>query len=147
MRIPGAFIGAAALVWHRARIFGAVGLAAALLTAQLDVLENAISVDIARTVLADLPVALDRINTLGVLAQVKYASAAAALVFFAIAILIVSPGGRRLSLGVAVLFGLFPVANALAVVNPALVLLVVGWMFIMLLASAVLLWRSGKTAA
>ena len=143
----GAFIGAAALVWQKARVFGVVGLAAALLTALLDIIENAISVDTARTVLADLPVTLGRIHSLGVLAQVKYASAAAAVVFFAVALVIVSPGGRRLSRGVAVLFGLFPVANALAVINPAGVLLVVGWMFMMLVASAVLLWRSANAVA
>ncbi len=142
----GAFIGAAALVWQGARAFGAAGLGFALLTALLDITENAVSVDVARTILADLPITLERINTLGVLAQVKYASAAAALVFFALALVIVSPGGRRLSRGVAGLFSLFPVANALAVIAPAFVLLVVGWMFLMLLASGLLLWRSGKTA-
>ncbi len=143
----GAFVGAAVLLWHKARALAAIGLAFALLTALLDIAENAVSVDIARTVLADLPVTLGRINFLGVLAQVKYACAAVGVAFFAIAIAIVLPAGRRLSLSVAVLFALFPVANALAVIKPAFALLVVGWMLLMLLASAVLLWRSANATA
>jgi len=43
---------------------------------------------------------------------------------------------------VAGIFLLFPVVNAVTVVNPGAKTLLILWMLLMLLASAVLLWKS-----
>jgi hypothetical protein len=137
----GVFVGAAVLLWEKARPFAAVGLAFALLTAFLDLAENAILIDIARTLLADLAVAPGRVSLLSVAAQVKYAGAALAVAFFAVGILITRPTSPGFGRFVAVLFGLFPIVNTLAVANPNLSLLVVIWMLLMLLASAGLFRR------
>jgi hypothetical protein len=138
----GVFVGAAVLVWEKARPFAAVGLGFALLTAFLDLAENAILIDIARTLLADLAVEPGRVSQLSVAAQVKYGGAALAVAFFAVGILITRPTGWVFDRFVAVLFVLFPVVNTVAVANPTLALLVVLWMLIMLLASAGLFRRA-----
>ena len=138
----GVFVSAAVLVWGQARFFGAVGLGFAVLTALLDIAENAMLIDIARTLLADLAIAPARVSLLSVFTQVKFASAALAVAFFAVAILINRPAGRGFDFGVAVLFGLFPAVNGVAVVYPALSIMVILWMLLMLLASALLFWRA-----
>jgi hypothetical protein len=138
----GVFVAAAVLVWEKARTLGIIGLGFAVLTALLDIIENAVLIDLARTLLADLTVSPGRVSLLSVFTQVKFASAALAVAFFAMAILIDRPTRGSLDFGVAALFGLFPVVNAMAVANPALSLLVILWMLLMLLASAVLFRRA-----
>jgi hypothetical protein len=140
----GAFIGAAALVWGRARLLGVIGIGFSLLLALLDISENAVTVNIARAVETGVPVAVGEITLLGLLEQIKYASASVAVVYFAIALLITQPASRALTWVVAVLFLLFPVVNAVIVVNPDAKTLLILWMLLMLLASAVLLWRSAQ---
>jgi hypothetical protein len=140
----GAFIGAAALVWRRARLWGVVGLGFALLLALLDISENAVTVQIARATETGIPVSTAEITLLGLLEQIKYATATLAVVYFAIALLIAQPASRALTIGVAVLFILFPVVNAVTVVNPAARLLLIVWMLLMLLATAVLLWQGSQ---
>ena len=140
----GAFIGAAALVWRRARLLGVIALGFALLLALLDISENAVTVNIARAVETGVPVPVGEITLLGLLEQIKYATATLAVAYFAIALLIAQPAGRGLSVGVAVLFLLFPLVNAVTVVNPAAKTLLILWMLLMLLASAVLLWRGAQ---
>ena len=140
----GAFIGAAALVWGRARLLGVIGLGFSLLLALLDISENAVTVNIARAVETGVPVAVGEITLLGLLEQIKYAAASVAVVYFAIALLIAQPASRALTWVVAALFLLFPVVNAVTVVNPGAKTLLILWMLLMLLASAVLLWRSAQ---
>ena len=140
----GAFIGAAALVWRRARLLGVIALGFALLLALLDISENAVTVNIARAVETGVPVPVGEITLLGLLEQIKYAAATLAVAYFAIVLLIAQPAGRGLSVGVAVLFLLFPLVNAVTVVNPAAKTLLILWMLLMLLASAVLLWRGAQ---
>lgn len=140
----GAFIGAAALVWRRARLLGIIGLGFALLLALLDISENAVTVNIARAAETGVPVAVGEITLLGLLEQIKYASGTLAVAYFAMALLIAQPASRGLTLGVAVIFLLFPVVNAITVVNPAAKTLLILWMLLMLLASAVLLWKSAQ---
>ena len=140
----GAFIGAAALVWRRARLLGIIGLGFALLLALLDISENAVTVNIARAAETGVPVAVGEITLLGLLEQIKYASGTLAVAYFAMALLIAQPASRGLTLGVAVIFLLFPVVNAITVVNPAAKTLLIVWMLLMLLASAVLLWKSAQ---
>lgn len=146
----GAFIGAAALVWGGARLLAAAGLGFALLTALLDLIENAIIIHLARAALAEVGVqaAQETAITLGISAigQVKYAGAGAGLVFFGLALLVVKPAGRRLRLAAVLLFLLFPGVNALALVDPELGLMRVAWMFLMLIVSAFLLWKSADRA-
>ena len=140
----GAFIGAAALVWGRARLLGIIGLGLALLLALLDISENAVTVQIARAVESALPIPAGEIALLGLLEQIKYATGTLAVVYFAIAILIAQPASRGLTVGVSALFLLFPVVNAITVVNPAAETLLILWMLLMLLATSVLLWRSAQ---
>ena len=140
----GAFIGAAALVWRRARLLGVIGLGFALLLALLDISENAVTVNIARAVETGVPVALGEITLLGLLEQIKYAAATLAVVYLAIALLIAQPASRGMTWVTAVLFLLFPIVNAVTVVNPGAKTLLILWMLLMLLASAVLLWKSAQ---
>jgi hypothetical protein len=140
----GAFIGVAALVWRRARLLGLIGLGFALLLALLDISENAVTVIIARAAETSVPISVIEINLLGLLEQIKYATATLAVAYFAIALLIAQPVSRGLTVGVAVLFLLFPVVNAVTVVNPAAKTLLILWMLLMLLATAVLLWRGAQ---
>jgi len=140
----GAFIGAAALAWRRARILGVIALGFALLLALLDISENAVTVNIARAAETGVPIAVGEITLLGLLEQIKYAAGTLAVVYFGIALLIAQPASRGLTVGVAVLFLLFPVVNAVTVVNPGAKTLLILWMLIMLLASAVLLWRGAQ---
>ena len=138
----GAFIGAAALVWGRARLLGVIGLGFALLLALLDISENAVTVNIARAIETGVPIAVGEITLLGLLEQIKYAAGTLAVVYFAIALLIAQPASRGLTWVVAGIFLLFPVVNAVTVVNPGAKTLLILWMLLMLLASAVLLWKS-----
>lgn len=140
----GAFIGAAALVWRRARLLGVIGLGFALLLALLDISENAVTVNIARAAETGVPISVAEITLLGLLEQIKYAIGTLAVAYFAIALLIAQPASRGLTVGVAVLFLLFPVVNAITVVNPATKPLLILWMLLMLLASTVLLWRGAQ---
>ena len=140
----GAFIGAAALVWRRARLLGVIALGFALLLALLDISENALTVNIARAAETGVPITAGEITLLGLLEQIKYASGTVAVAYFAIALLIAQPASRGLTLGVAVIFLLFPVVNAITVVNPGAKTLLILWMLFMLLASAVLLWKSAQ---
>lgn len=140
----GAFIGAAALVWGRARLLGIIGLGLALLLALLDISENAVTIQIARSVESSLPVSATEITLLGLLEQIKYATATLAVVYFAIAILIAQPASRGLTVGVSALFLLFPLVNAVTVVNPAADILLILWMLLMLLGTSILLWRSAQ---
>ena len=140
----GAFIGAAALVWGRARLLGIIGLGLALLLALLDISENAVTIQIARSVESSLPVSATEITLLGLLEQIKYATATLAVVYFAIAILIAQPASRFLTVGVSALFLLFPLVNAVTVVNPAADILLILWMLLMLLGTSILLWRSAQ---
>ena len=138
----GAFIGAAALVWGRARLLGVIGLGFALLLALLDISENAVTVNIARAVETGVPIAVGEITLLGLLEQIKYAAGTLAVAYFAIALLIAQPASRGLTWVVAGIFLLFPVVNAVTVVNPGAKTLLILWILLMLLASAVLLWKS-----
>jgi hypothetical protein len=81
---------------------------------------------------------------LGLLEQIKYASGTVAVAYFAIALLIARPSSRGWTWVVAALFLLFPVVNAITVVNPGAKTLLILWMLFMLLASAVLLWKSAQ---
>jgi hypothetical protein len=141
----GAFIGAAALVWRRARLLGGIALGFALLLALLDICENAVTVDITRAAETGVPILAGEITLLGLLEQVKYASSTLAVVFFAAALVIAQPTGRGLTWLVVVLFLLFPAVNAITVVNPAARTLLILWMLLMLLASAALLWKGAQT--
>ena len=141
----GAFIGAAALVWDKARVFGMAGLGFAILLALLDVTENAVTVDIVRAVQGGVPIPGWEIPALGVLEQVKYATGTLAIVFFAVGVWVALPK-RLYAKIVAGLFLIFPVTNAVKIVGGSPLLLVV-WMLVMLVASAGLLWREGRGAS
>ena len=142
----GAFLGAAALVWGSARWFGAAGLLFALFLAFFDLSENAVTVNVVRSVMAGSPIQPLEFTTLSWLEQVKYASGALAVAFFAIAILLArpaSPGLRYLTAGI---YLTFPLVNGLSLAIPAAKALLFLWMLLMLLGSAVLLWQSARQA-
>lgn len=141
----GAFIGAAALVWVRAeaaRGFAGVGMGFVLLLALLDVIENAMTVDMVRAVQGGIAVPGWEISALGLAEQVKYASGALAVVLFAVGLWMALPQSR-FAKGVAGLFLIFPVTNMVKVVSGSSLLLLV-WMLVMLGASAGLLWHMSK---
>ena len=98
--------------------------------------------NIARAVETGVPIAVGEITLLGLLEQIKYAVGTLAVAYFAIALLIAQPASRGLTWVVAGIFLLFPVVNAVTVVNPGAKTLIILWMLLMLLASAVLLWKS-----
>ncbi len=142
----GAFAGAAALVWERAeraKLFAGVGLGFALLLALLDVIENAMTVDMVRAVQGGIAIPGWEISALGLAEQVKYACGAVTVVFFAVGLWIALPKSRYAK-GVAVLFLLFPLTNVVKVVSGSSLLLLL-WMLVMLGASAGLLWREGRS--
>lgn len=143
----GAFLGAAALVWNRSRWFSAAGLLFALLLALLDLSENAVTVDLTRAVLAGVPLPALETVVLSLLEQVKYASGALVVAFFAVAILLARPASPALRSLTAVLYLGFPLVNALSLVFPAAKTLLILWMLLMLLASAILLWKSQAPGA
>jgi hypothetical protein len=137
----GAFIGATALVWRRARLWGMIGLAFALILALLDLGENAVTVTLAQSALSAAPIAPAHIFLLGFLTQIKFASGGLAVAFIAIALLIFRPKNYPLIVGTAVLYLLFPILNGIATVKPAAQMLLIVGMWLMLLLSAPLLWR------
>lgn len=137
----GAFISAARLIWAQARGFAGVGLGFVVLLALLDVAENAVTVDMARAVIREMPIPAWEISALGLLEQVKYASGAMAVVLFALGLWIALPHSWYAK-GVAGLFLCFPVMNALKIVGISEGGLIV-WMLVMLVGSAGLLWREG----
>lgn len=142
----GTFIGAAALVWRRARLWGTMGLAFALALALLDLSENAVAVTLVRSARTALPIPYWGIQLLGFLGQVKFASGGLAVAFTAIALLIFRPKNCRLILAAAALYLLFPILNGLATVNPSAQILLVAGMGLMLLLSAPLLWIHAPSA-
>ncbi len=138
----GAFIGATALMWEKARWFGVAGLSFAILLALLDVLENSVTVDIVRAVQGGVPLPGWEIPLLGLFEQVKYATGTLSVVFFAIGLVIALPKSGYAKT-VAAIFFLFPVTNALKIVGGSSLPLVL-WMLVMLGASAGLLWQHSK---
>jgi hypothetical protein len=135
----GAFIGAAGLLWARARGFAAVGLGFVLLLAGLDVMENSVTVDMARAVQRGIAIPGWEISGLGLVEQVKYACGALAVVLFAVGLIIGLPQSRFAKV-VAGLFLVFPLTNVIKIVGGSSLALVF-WMWVMLVASAGLLWQ------
>lgn len=135
----GAFVGAAALVWERARGFAGIGLGFVLLLALLDITENSMTVDIVRAVQEGIVIPGWEISALGLVEQVKYACGALAVVFFALGLLIARPQSRYTKV-VATLFFIFPLTNVIKLVGGSSLPLVL-WMLVMLVASAWLLWQ------
>jgi hypothetical protein len=140
----GAFLGAAAAVWKKAALWGAVGLGFALMTTLLDLSENALTINIARKALAGQDISPGILTALSAVGYVKYGSAAVATAFFAAALLISMPAARRLTQITAVLLLLFGVVHAFTVALPSASLLLVVWMLLVLLASTILLWQAAK---
>ena len=104
-------------------------------------------VRVAREALGGLPVPMGQVTALSVLAQVKFAGAGLGVAFFAIALLIASPGRRPLTLLVATLFLLFPAVNAYTVATTEAASGLILWMLLSLLAGAALLWQAAKALA
>ncbi len=137
-----ALLGAAALMWDNLRLFGSVGMIFTLLLALSDLSENALTVQLARTASNGIPITEGQIAWLGIIEQIKFGSATAAVVILAVGIWAVMPRPYRLVRIVVGLFMLFPIANAIAVVNPSAKIVLFGWMFIILVAASILLWKA-----
>ncbi|MDX1436422.1 MAG: hypothetical protein R3335_06415 [Anaerolineales bacterium] len=140
----GAFVGAAAAVWRRAMIWGAVGLGFALLTALLDMSENALTVQIARKALADLEISSGMLTAVSALGFVKYGSASIATASFAAGLVISMPAPHRLTQVTAILLLLFGLVNAITVAFPAAAALLILWMLVVLVAATIFLWRVSR---
>ena len=143
----GTFVGTAALVWRRAGLWAGLGLGFGLLTALVDISENAITVTIARQALAELAISAGSLQALGVLGQVKYACASLGLVFFAVALLIVRPARRPLVRGVAGILLTFPIVNSIVVLIPSMGVLLIFWMLLSLVGAALLLWDASRAGS
>jgi hypothetical protein len=143
----GTFIGAAAAVWRRATIWGAVGLGFALLTTVMDMGENALTINIARKALTDMEITSGLLTAVNALGYVKYGSASLATTFFAAALWLSMPASKSLTRITAILLLLFGVVHAFTVAVPSAGLLLVLWMLIVLAASTALLWRASKLPA
>lgn len=136
-----ALIGAAASIWAKARLLGITGVVFAITLALLDLSENALTVQMARTAAAGLPITEGQINWSGVIEQIKYGCATAAVVSLAAGLWVGVMERRRLVGMVVGLFLLFPLANGFAVINPGAKIVLFGWMLVVLSAAALLLWK------
>jgi hypothetical protein len=139
-----AFIGAAASFRERAKLPAAAGLVFTGLLAGLDLTENALTVQMARSALAGIPVTPGQIAALGILDQVKFACGAAAVIFIAAGMLIAGSDRPQFTRRVVEVFMLFGAVNALKVILPSSGLVLVVWMLIMLALGGVYLWGAGS---
>lgn len=148
----GAFIGVAALVWEKARLFALTGLGFAILLALLDVSENSVTADMARAVgvhgaaIGNVPIPGWEISALGLLEQVKFVCGTLGVVFLGLGLWVSLPR-KNFSFWRLGIFLFFPVVNALKVANLANALPLVLWMLFMLLVIAEILWREGRAAS
>ncbi len=136
------FIGAAALAWGHAFFFSAAGLAFALLLALLDLTENAVIVHISRAVKSGVRLSGRETSAISVLGQVKYATGTMAVALIALGLALGGRDDGPWHLIVALLYLLFPLWNAIAVIKPDWGNLRVAWMLLMLLVSSAYLWWS-----
>ncbi len=132
-----AFVGFAASILAQSRLAAVVALFFALLTTVVDLTEN--SLTLAAVTLASTSAMLDTpmLIVLNVLAQLKFLFTYVAATLFAVSIW--SPA--LLNRTVAVLFLIFPLLGVLAVVSVEVGLLRVLWMFVLLIAGGIFLWR------
>jgi hypothetical protein len=138
----GVFAGFAALLWPRTRFLAGLGLSFALGLAVLDIVENAVVVQLARAALLDTQISRSQIGLLGLLTQVKYAFGGTAMVFFAAGLWQAGLIPRWQTALVSLAFLGFSVINALQVVRPGLAGLLIVWMLI-LLVLAIWVLRTG----
>jgi hypothetical protein len=131
------FVGIALYLAPRNRLFALVGLGFALLTSASDFTENSLTIALTRAATDGVPLQMEWLIALQVLSQLKYLWIFAGGTLFAIGIWD-KPIMRR---ALAVLFWLFPLIGALAMVSVTGALLRIVWMLVLLLAGAYFLWR------
>jgi hypothetical protein len=132
-----AFAGIAAFILPRSRLLALLGLGFALLTSASDFTENSLTLAITTLTLQQLPLDLNWLLVLNILGQLKWLWIFVGVTLFAVGIW----GERRLNRIVSVLFLIFPLLGVLALVSVEAGLLRVLWMFALLVAGGLLLWR------
>jgi hypothetical protein len=134
------FVGIALYLTPRNRLFALVGLGFALLTSASDFTENSLTIVLTRAATGGVSLQMEWLMALQVLTQLKYLWIFAGGTLFAIGIWDKPIMHRAL----AVLFCLFPVIGALAMVSVTGALLRILWMLGLLLAGAYFLWRAAE---
>jgi hypothetical protein len=139
-----AFAGLGLYLLPRHRAPALLGMGLALLTSASDLVENALTIALARAAMAgQVPEGWTHL-ALNMLAQLKFLWVYAAAPLFAIGLWAADGAGapRRLERAVAVLFLAFPVIGVFAPISAALGLLRIAWMLVLLVAGGGLLWRA-----
>jgi len=132
-----AFIGIALYVLTRNRLLALVGLAFALLTSAVDFTENSLTIVLIRMAVGGAALQTGQLLALQILGQLKYLWIFAGGTLFAIGIW----DKPRLHRAVPILFWIFPLIGAFAMLNAVGELLRIFWMLLLLVAGGILLWR------
>ena len=133
-----AFVGLAFYLLPRNRLLALVALGFALLTSATDFTENSLTIVMTRAAANGATLESGWLLVLQILAQLKYLWIYVAVTLFAIGIWD-KPRMHRI---VAVLFWLFPILGIGAAFSVAATMTRVLWMFVLLIAGGIFLWRS-----
>lgn len=125
----------------RQRLFAIVALGLALLTSASDFTENALTIALARAAMDGVAPENGWLLGLQLLAQLKWMWIYAGVTLFAVTLW----DATRFARVVAILFLLFPLIGVMAPASVALGLLRIVWMFVLLIAGGLFLWRASKT--
>ncbi|MBI4674794.1 MAG: hypothetical protein HY741_24375 [Chloroflexi bacterium] len=131
------FVGIALYLAPRNRLLALVGLGLALLTSATDFTENSLTIALTRLATQGATLQADWLLVLQILGQLKYLWIFAGGTLSAIGIW----NERRMNRAVAILFWLFPLVGAFAMLNVTGALLRIFWMLVLLLAGGIFLWR------
>lgn len=135
------FVGIALYLLTRNRLLAIVGLGFALLTSATDFTENSLTIALTRMAAQGAALQTDSLLTLQILGQLKYLWIFVGGTLFAIGIW----DKGRMQRVVAILFWLFPIIGAFAMLSVTGALLRIFWMLVLLVAGGFFLWRESKT--
>jgi hypothetical protein len=136
----GAFLGLAALVWNRSRWLAGIAMFFALVTAALDLAENARLMTMALGIGGDANLTDEAMRMLNIITQLKYSASHMAVFLFGIGLF------RRdlLSWIVTALLFIFPVFSTIAFAYEPAGLARILLMWLLLLLGGWLAWRESK---
>lgn len=137
----GAFFGLAALVWNRSRWLAGTAMLFALVTAGLDLAENARLMTMALGIGGDANLTDEALRTMNIITQLKYSASHMAVFLFGIGLF------RRdlLSWIVTALLFVFPVVSTIAFAYEPAGLARILLMWMLLVLGGWLAWRESKT--
>ena len=135
------FVGLTLYAVTRQRLFAVTALVFALLTSASDITENALTISMARAAMGGVALETNWLMVLQILAQWKWMWIYVGVTLFAVTLWDNSRGARV----VAILFLIFPLIGVMAPASITLGLLRIVWMFVLLIAGGIFLWRVSKT--